>query len=128
MILRGQVTLEYILVSLVILSLLSISVFSLMKIKDGSDNMVKIMQFKSDALSVYNAAADVCALGKGNSRVVSISTPMTVSFEANGKLLVFGYNGNEIVKTLECPLPTLTQDLATGKLTIENLDGEIEIT
>lgn len=127
---RGQITLEYLFVTLIIISLLGFSLYALVKIKESADNSITILNFKNDALGIYNAAKDVCALGNGNSRVVSIKTPMNISFEKKNELnfMVFEQGNNTIVKTIECQLYNSFTDLAKGEVVVENKDDEIKLS
>ncbi|MGV8176371.1 MAG: hypothetical protein ACP5NX_01060 [Candidatus Bilamarchaeaceae archaeon] len=81
----GQVSIEYLLVSAVLLSVLFFSVFSLYQIKEASDRQLASFRFQQDAQSLADRASRVCVLGSGSSAEyelsASSSTPISVYYE-----------------------------------------------
>ncbi|NYZ74471.1 hypothetical protein H0O00_04980 [Candidatus Micrarchaeota archaeon] len=81
---RAQVSLEYLVLSAVALGLLSISVMALSEIKSSAASNAELLRFRSSAVSLANAMNEVCALGDGNGREVSLSTALSVTSEDVG--------------------------------------------
>ena len=75
---RAQVSLEYLILSAVALGLLSISVLALSGIKSSAASNAELLKFRSSAVSLANAMNEVCALGSGNGREVSLGTALSV--------------------------------------------------
>ncbi len=122
---RAQVTLEFLLLTVVILAIFSFSIFALGKIKNTSDSLFNLLMFKSDVNSIYNTAKDVCALGNGNSRLILIKTAINISFDEN--IITFENNGHKIMKKIECALYKDYQDIHAGKISITNDGSEIKL-
>jgi uncharacterized protein (UPF0333 family) len=122
---RAQITLEYLILFVISIFILSFSFFALITIKDHSERTFKLLALKSDSLKIYNAIEDVCALGSGNTRRISINVPINVSAETN--IIVFENGEHRIVKGLKCPFFRSNDELLPGNIVIENVDGEIAI-
>ncbi|NYZ77459.1 class III signal peptide-containing protein [Candidatus Micrarchaeota archaeon] len=82
---KGQITLEYMVLSLVVIALLSIAITALITIRDNSDKALDVVLFKSSARDLYNAMEEVCAMGDGNSMEVYLKKDVSVS-DAGGYL------------------------------------------
>ena len=121
---RAQISLEFLMVTLVILILIGISLSVLANLKAQTDRSFELLNFKADALNLYSAAEDICALGNGNSRLISIKINITINKDSG--LILFEHSGNRIVKKLECTLAHEVNELAEGKVLVRNGDGAIE--
>jgi hypothetical protein len=73
---KGQLSLEYLVLSVITLAVLALAIYTLAGIKNNSDKAMALLEFKNDANSIFNAAQDVCALGDGNSREVRLLDEM----------------------------------------------------
>lgn len=128
---RGQVTSEYLLMSVVAIALVSISLTALFRIKDDGEKNYGLLQFKDSVATIYNAAEDACALGNGNSRRVTIESPLSISTdEASGYVVFVSESrrfGKEerIVKDFTCKLSDGAS--ADGNMIVSNKDGKIEV-
>ena len=78
---RGQAALEYLLLSALALSLILFSASALSGMKDSAEVNSEMLSFRSDALSLADAMAEVCALGDGNGRGLSLSADLAVESE-----------------------------------------------
>lgn len=121
----GQITIEYLIVTLTVLALLSISIFALLIIKKEAALVYSILQFKSDMLAIHNAAADVCALGDGNSRIVKLTGSLSISSPSSG-VIELDNGVISALKSTECNLYSPVYDLK-GVVVVKNIDGEISI-
>ncbi len=123
---QGQVTVEYMLLSLVVLALLSISLTALVNIKDNSDDAMNIVFFKSSARDLHNTIEAVCALGDGNSREVTLKHEVEV--RDMGSYLEYSADGmpDTLKYEKKCDV-TLFGDLFSGKVSVYNDDGTVEL-
>jgi uncharacterized protein (UPF0333 family) len=123
---RGQITLEYMLLSLVVLALLSISITALLNIKDNSDEAMNIVFFKSSARDIHNAVEAVCALGDGNSREVTLKHEVEIDYM--GGYLEYYADGMPSTLKYETKCDVyLAETSFRGKVTVSNDDGTVEI-
>jgi hypothetical protein len=120
---RAQMSLEYLMLTLVSLCLLSISVFALMGVRDYSEMEAQRFAFRSSAVSLGNAIDEVCALGSGNSREVALHHKMSVERDGDG--LVFGGAGLALARECLCEIEG-PGDLE-GLVLVENREGMIRI-
>lgn len=117
---KGQVSIEYLLVSAVLLSVLFFSVFSLYQIKDASDKQLASFRFQQDAQSLADKASRVCVLGSGSSSEYETSYSFSVYYE------------NKVVEfsslNLSRAFPSYCE-VGTGPIpqkgTVRNQDGKI---
>lgn len=119
---RAQVSLEYLLVSVISLALLSLSVAALLEIKEYSDSASESLRFRYSANALANAMEDVCALGPGNSREVLLSAEVSVDREEGGVRLS---GHGSMVRPLRCEIPP--ESGLEGALIVENEEGKIKI-
>jgi uncharacterized protein (UPF0333 family) len=119
---KGQASLEYLMLSVVGLALVSFSLLSLSQIKSSMDESLAISRFRDSAIHLHNSISEVCAAGSGNQRTVSLSAP--VSIETDNVLIRYYYGSNSIVKMLRCPID---QEKKEGNVIIENKDGKITL-
>jgi len=76
---KAQITLEYLLVSVVAIALLSISMYALIKIKENADKGEQILRFKATANELFSSIDELCALGSGNSMQVKLQIPINIA-------------------------------------------------
>ena len=113
----GQITVEYLLIFLVSLSLVSISLFSLSNIKEDSEKSIYLIKLRSLANEFYDKVELVCSLGYGS----------TISFDFNNTLVaegkVFTFN-DQVSDKSTCGFHD-HYSFSGGKLIIENFYGDI---
>ena len=63
---RGQLSLEYLIIAVVALALIAVSISALTKIRSDADIAYNNIKFKSTAENIFIAVDEVCALGNGN--------------------------------------------------------------
>jgi hypothetical protein len=119
---RAQVSFEYLMLFLVSLCLLSVSAYALMGIKDYSELAAEELRFRHSANALGNAANEVCALGSGNSRLVTLEHGLSVDYD-DGQMLMaapgFGYEKGALCEIESADVQGLVQ--------VENEDGLIRI-
>ena len=120
---RGQLSLEYLLLALVSLSLISVSVLALGRIKQSSEEGFDAYKLKSSAEAFSESADELCAMGYGNSRTLHLYGLSVASQETEeGWLARFSDGKNSIVKKTLCEISD--GDYA-GEIEIENYEGVI---
>jgi len=124
----GQASMEYLLLSLVSLSLLSVSVLALGAIKDSSEKGLSLALFRDSALSLLNTANEVCALGDGNGREIALDADLSVESEETdeGWLVRFHSGDDSLVRAAYCEIEA-KQGLS-GVVYVENDEGKIRLT
>jgi hypothetical protein len=124
---KAQVSLEYLLLSVVALFLLSVSVVALLSIRDYSADASKAYAFRSSSVSLSNAINEVCALGNGNGREVSLEVKISLDSEENdGWLVSFSHADYSMVRASPCRVHQAEN--LEGLVYIENEEGEIAVT
>ena len=109
-------TLEYLLVSVIAIALISISVAALLNIQEFSEYSLEQHQFKSDAIRLRNTIEQVCILGNGNSREIDLRSRITVDSNSI-------YNDeNSLPMDISCEIEETEIE---GKIIIKNT-GKIE--
>jgi hypothetical protein len=98
---KGQVTLEYLFLAVVLLAVLAIAASALLGVRDSAEKSLQMLALKTDAQAIYNAAEDVCALGDGNSRTVTLHGKLRL--ESSGMGFSAGYGDNRsTARKLSC--------------------------
>ena len=124
---RAQVTVEYLLISLIGLVLISFSIIALAQIKESSTESYETILFKESVNELVNTADTVCALGNYNSRSVYLERRIGVEGDSkNDKFFILVTDANssrEIAKETLC-LVNGKKELS-GKTKIINKNGEI---
>jgi len=120
---KGQITLEYLVLAVVLLSILSLSIYALFQIKENAEHTQEFIIFSSDVNSIDSNIKNVCSLGSGNSRILEISTSIDLSYEEGGLIFIFG--NYSIPKKYSCGIEGV--DSIADFISIENIDGSIEI-
>ncbi len=124
---KAQITVEYLLLSLIAITLISFSILSLGSIKNAADKSYDAVLFKSSAIDLGNAMGEACALGSGSMRMVFVRSEMDVS-GTQKRFAVFKqtYGNLSIVRDVYCDVLDATD--ISGNIKIENNNGEIELS
>lgn len=123
---KGQLTVEYLFLALVSLSLIFISLNALIKIRETGERIFHLEVFKSSMLDVYNSGEELCAMGSGNSMKLRIKE--NISIIQDGTKTVFS-NQNlniSVSRNTSCTYSNI-DILADSEIEIKNKEGEIEI-
>ncbi len=75
---KGQLSLEYLLLAMAALSMLALSALALSEIKKSADTGFGSMRFRMDASALAASISEVCALGDGNGRELRLGGPVAV--------------------------------------------------
>lgn len=121
---KAQVSLEYLMLAIVSLTLISFSLGALSKIKEVADVSHEILLFNSTVNSIYNSAEELCAMGSGNKLTVDMKTPLSIS--SSGKSVEFSKGNYSAVKQFSCDFSSDGE--FSGTVEIANKGGAIEIS
>ena len=122
---KAQISLEYLIIALIALGLISISIFALTKIKSNADTTYKNIKFKILKDDLFNIVDEICALGNGNSRSISLSLQLSISSytRADISFLTISNNKNSASHQTSCEVSINGE--FENELTIANEDGKI---
>jgi len=81
MAMKGQLSLEYLALCLIAISLISISLNALMAIRDISADMGNDLRFRTTSMRLSNSIGESCAMGSGNHRSAAIELPVDIESE-----------------------------------------------
>lgn len=118
---RAQVSLEYLLISVVAIGLLTISAASLSKIRDYAQDESDLLKFRSAANSLADAAHSVCVLGSGNSREIFLRAPVDVKW-ADGAMQLSGESS--MARAVPCEV---SEKRIEGFVVVKNENGKVKI-
>lgn len=124
---KGQITIEYMVLTLVVLAMLSISIAMLIQINNTAHRAVDNLAFRKSALDVQATIEEVCALGNGNSREIIVKTDMSVKKDTSGLTFEDKKSNQLLVLDIICPENIDKQDIKAGKVMISNTGNEIKI-
>ena len=116
---RGQISLEYLFLFVISLVLISFSIFALSKIKEAADVSYDLRVFNSSVNQFYNTAEELCAMGNGNKRTITLQSEIELSGNE------FSHSGYVLEREFTCELDA--DGRYSGEITIENDDGKIVI-
>lgn len=123
---KGQLTLEYLFLALVSLSLLAISIGALLKIRETGERAYHLELFRASALDIYNSGEKLCAMGSGNSMRLKIMENVSISQE--GKEAVF----SNPVLNISISKKTLCEydetSISDSEIEVRNEEGKIVIS
>ena len=118
---KGQITVEYMVLTLVVLSMLSISIAMLIQINNTAHQAVDNLTFRKSALDVQATIDEVCALGEGNSREIIVKTGMSVKKNNDAELIFTDKKSNQsLALNITCPERIDESDINAGKVIISN--------
>lgn len=76
---RAQISLEYLIIALTAVAILSVSLLALAKIRASADASYETIRFNALKDNLFNAVDEVCALGNGNSKTISFPFQARIS-------------------------------------------------
>lgn len=117
---RGQISLEYLLLGLVTLSLLGISLATLQTIRQNADAAYAQQLFQQDSDRLADTIDRLCLLGPGNSWEVSLQEPLTIRYASDHAY--FERDGYREERAVLCPIEDME---LSGTVTLENKDNTI---
>jgi hypothetical protein len=125
---RGQASVEYLLLSLVTLSLLSLSVLALINVKGSSEKNSRLLNFRSSSVSLANAIREVCALGDGNGRELSLDSETAIEPEKADEGWVVRFSGENSSTVRASPCEVEAAEGLFGRVYVENEEGTVSVT
>lgn len=123
MLMKGQVTVEYLLLFSIGLVLIAFAIGALAVIKDTEGQLTSIEQAKIAVATFKSAGDSACALGSGNSRVVDLA--WSVELDCQGDVIKATVGGQSAVSGLEHCEVTCSGEGSSFRVINEN--GEIGI-
>ena len=124
---KGQASLEYLIITMVALALITFSVFALFSVKNAADNSTNSVKFRASSGALFDSVKEVCILGSGNSQKIVLETTLNASVDSNGALVLSsGYGNFTRGEKTKCEVNTPTT--LSGQVLIENSDGKITLS
>ncbi len=115
---KGQLSLEYLVVSVVALGLLAISLTALSAVRENSARSFSLLEFRNDADRISASVNEACALGEGNYIAVHIHTPVSVS--CSDGIMTVSSEGHS--KSFDVPCDVEGAELEQGRTSV-GVDG-----
>lgn len=122
---KCQLSLEYIFLALISLSLIAISLGALMKVRAAGDTVFHLELFKSSALDIYNSGEELCAMGSGNSMKLKLYENVSISQDAEQALFSNEALNSSFSRTTSCPYQQV--EITNSEIELRNEEGEIRI-
>lgn len=127
MLVRGQLTLEFLLLLAVFLAFLMIWLPTITKTRDDLTRTIA-MFYKANTLSVIrNTADEICILGPGNSRTIGIALLENAILGAAGDNISLLDNYGDRSERTRCSVKPTNFTIKDGILVIENANGELNL-
>lgn len=122
---RGQVSLEFLILFGLFLSMLVIAFGAITRIGKMGEQEIEKKSAELLADDISNAVNNVCILGDGNREEIETRAEFSISPEGNGLLLKVG--NTEIRKSAVCEV-IVDGDAFSGSVKVENKDGKVRIS
>ena len=128
---KGQLSVEYLVLFLIFLSLLSISIFSLISIRSFASDSFSSYGFDLFSRDFKLKYLHVCSFGSHNSLILDSPISFTVFsvFDSTDSKSVIRLNSskNSFVFDSSCQLFDSNSTFSSGSILIENENGKIKI-
>lgn len=121
---KAQITLEYLVLSVVFLAVLSFSLLALYSLKETADKQSELIKFKFEVEKIDSSIKKVCSLGSDNQLPVELSLTLNISYLEKGVLFVNGQN--DLPKSYACTVSG--EDSLYSNILVSNEEGEILLT
>ncbi len=115
---KGQISIEYLLLFVLFLLLLSISLTVLLDIREKSEKLMAQKYYEVEARKLEHAINEVCLLGNGNKREVRIEKEVEVG---EGKV-----KGGEYEYKLKVYCE-IEGGKVSGRVVVENVEGKVRL-
>lgn len=129
---KGQASIEYLILGLLALSMLALSLTALASIRDSAIKGIAVTEAGGSASMLMNAMREACALGTGNGREVRIGGSVLVvnSEKADaGWIVRISMESNpEALIVRQCPCQAEGSEGLSGTVFVKNEGGKIRIT
>jgi hypothetical protein len=127
---KGQASLEYLLLCVIALSMLALSFSALIGIREAAGRGASAIGFSKSASVIGTAASEVCALGSGNGREMRIDAPLNSESEKadEGWIVRFTPSDGQNISLLRpCHCEVDTLEGVSGLVYMKNENGKIRI-
>ena len=121
---RGQVSIEYLFLALIMLAALTFSIAALSGIRNYAEEQKKQIELDSNAEKLFLEIESVCALGNGNSRIIKLDEENSVSWTESGFTIS---NSNIETKGIHKNTTCKVEGSGKGSVMIVNQGGKIKI-
>jgi hypothetical protein len=125
--LRGQLSLENMMLLVVGLSLITISLASLGIIHENAINAFNYISFSSSAASLKGAVEEVCIMGQGNQLKVYLRVPIIISADYDSYTLEYNGATKDIPMMPGCKVTSSSEQLS-GNVIVSNAENKIYFT
>jgi len=125
---RGQLSLEYLLLFAIFLAALAILVSAALGTNNTAKSTVNGLLLQKTVLDISNTVDDICVLGEGNVRQIHVSLIGTATLSASGKELVIRFGNASFSKTVQCALWDSTLLVNDTVLSIRSNGSKISIS
>ncbi|MBI5223336.1 hypothetical protein HY990_02855 [Candidatus Micrarchaeota archaeon] len=128
---KGQLTLEFLFLSLISVSFLILSIYSLGSLKSTSNDMIGQASFEKDASTLFTALSTVCAGGSLSRQTVYLSAPISLVSSSTDRIVSLRLKSDQSVRQtreLACAISPDSLDLNSGKVIVENEAGVVSIS
>ncbi|MBI5047178.1 hypothetical protein HZC07_05630 [Candidatus Micrarchaeota archaeon] len=127
---KGQLSLEYLVLSLVAISLLSISIISLFQIKKSVEYYGDLIKFKSSAISLSDTINELCALGTGTGRELKLNGAISIEpndYRSDDGWVIRFFSPDLNTSLVQKSLCSVDASQINGIVYIKNEDGTIKV-
>jgi uncharacterized protein (UPF0333 family) len=126
---KGQISLEYLVLFLLFLSLLSLSLLSLNSILDGASISFSSSKFASFSKNLEKNMASVCSFGDGNSVSIDADSDFSLSsvFDSSSNVYVIRISSSNFSHAFESYCEIENKNLKNGNYILKNENGKIII-
>jgi len=121
---RGQVSIEYLFLALIMLAALTFSIAALSGIRNYAEEQKKQIELDSNAEKLFLEIESVCALGNGNSRIIKLDEENSVSWTESGFTIS---NSDSETKAAQKNTTCKVEGSGKGSVMIVNQGGKIKI-
>lgn len=128
MAMKGQLSLEYLALSLIAILLISISLYALLAIRDLSSDLENDLRFRTTSMRLSNSIREACAMGSGNSRSTEATLPVDIDSEKADPGYAVRIKGgrSSYVFRSRCPVEA-AKGLGKGLINAMNSGGSVQL-
>ncbi len=101
---KGQLSLETLILLVVGIALISISLASLALIQNNADRAFSVISFRSSAMTLEGTIDEVCMMGKGNQIEITLREPMSMKTFGNRFDIIHDTSGESLEFESSCDL------------------------
>jgi uncharacterized protein (UPF0333 family) len=125
---RGQLSLEFLLLFAIFLAALAILSIAAFNTNNSAKSTVNGLLSQKALSDISNIANDLCVLGEGNGRQLRLSFAENVSLLASGRNITITYNNDVFSRTVTCEVSDTELIVKDTVLNIEKNGSKIRIT